>query len=43
MNDVVLATSCREEGIEIVTLNERDFSRIQQIEPVPYVTPWPNR
>jgi predicted nucleic acid-binding protein len=43
MNDVVLAASCREEGAEIVTLNERDFSRIQQIEPVPYVVPWPSR
>jgi predicted nucleic acid-binding protein len=43
MNDVLLAASCREEGAEIVTLNERDFSRIQQIEQVAYAAPWPSR
>lgn len=43
MNDVLLATSCREEGAEIVTLNERDFGRIQQVERVPYTVPWPSR
>jgi predicted nucleic acid-binding protein len=43
MNDVLLATSCREEGAEVVTLNERDFDRIQQVERVPYTAPWPSR
>lgn len=43
MNDVVLAASCREEGATIVTLNERDFSRIQQVEKVAYSAPWPSR
>jgi predicted nucleic acid-binding protein len=43
MNDVVLAASCREEGAEIVTLNERDFNRIQQIEKVACSAPWPSR
>lgn len=43
MNDVVLAASCREEGAAIVTLNEHDFSRIQQVEKVAYSAPWPSR
>jgi predicted nucleic acid-binding protein len=43
MNDVVLAASCREEGVEIVTLNERDFSRIRPVEKVAYSAPWPSR
>jgi predicted nucleic acid-binding protein len=43
MNDVLLAASCRDEGAEIVTLNERDFSRIQQVEQVPYAAAWPSR
>jgi predicted nucleic acid-binding protein len=43
MNDVLLAASCREEGAEIVTLKERDFSRIEQIEQVAYAAPWPSR
>jgi predicted nucleic acid-binding protein len=41
MNDVLLATSCREEGAEIITLNERDFSRIGEVERVRYMAPWP--
>jgi predicted nucleic acid-binding protein len=41
MNDILLASSCREEGIEIVTLNERDLSRIQHVERVAYTAPWP--
>jgi predicted nucleic acid-binding protein len=42
INDVLLATSCREEGAEVVTLNEGDFSRIQQVEGVAYTSPWPS-
>lgn len=41
LNDVLLATSCREEGYTIITLNTADFERIAQVEMVRYVTPWP--
>lgn len=43
MNDVLLTNSCREEGATIVTLNDRDFIRIQQVERVAFTTPWPSR
>lgn len=41
MNDILLAASCREEGVVLVTLNERDFEKIHQVERFSYVLPWP--
>jgi predicted nucleic acid-binding protein len=43
MNDVLLATSCEEAGAEVVTLNGRDFGRIQQVEHVSFTAPWPSK
>ena len=41
LNDVLLAVSCREEGFTIITPNTADFARIQKVEAVRYVAPWP--
>ncbi len=40
-NDVLLALSCREVGIVLVTDNERDFARIARIVSFDFVKPWP--
>jgi predicted nucleic acid-binding protein len=40
-NDVLLALSCREAGIVLVTDNERDFARIARVVPFDFVKPWP--
>lgn len=40
-NDVLIALSCREAGITLVTSNTRDFARIAEISPVDFVPPWP--
>lgn len=41
-NDVLLATSCREAGVVLVTANTRDFSRIREVLPFEFVEPWPS-
>jgi predicted nucleic acid-binding protein len=41
MNDAVLAASCRETGVTIITLNEGDFRRIASVEGVDFEVPWP--
>lgn len=40
-NDVLLALSCRESGLVLVTDNQRDFKRIAGIAPFEFVRPWP--
>jgi predicted nucleic acid-binding protein len=40
-NDVLLALSCREAGIILVTDNARDFARIARIVAFDLVRPWP--
>ncbi len=40
-NDVLLALSCREAGLVLVTDNERDFERIARVAPFDFVGPWP--
>jgi len=40
-NDCLIATSCREAGITLVTHNIRDYELIQKVEPVDVVPPWP--
>ena len=40
-NDVLLALSCREAGMVLVTENIRDFKRIAQVAPFDFVKPWP--
>jgi predicted nucleic acid-binding protein len=42
-NDVLLATSCRESGIVLVTDNLHDFQRIRHVFPFDFVAPWPKR
>ena len=42
-NDVLLAASCREAGIVLVTDNLRDFRRIQTVLPFEFLAPWPVR
>lgn len=41
-NDVLLALSCREAGVVLVTDNLRDFERIQRLSPFHFIEPWPS-
>lgn len=41
VNDVLIAASCRENGLTLITENVRYFRRIQKRMPFDYVTPWP--
>ncbi len=40
-NDVLLASSCREQGIMLVTDNARDFDRIARHLDFDFAKPWP--
>lgn len=42
VNDILLALSCREAGITVVTENLRDFERIDAITPIDFVPAWPS-
>jgi predicted nucleic acid-binding protein len=42
VNDAILAASCREFGLTLVTANVRDFSRLRQVERFEFVSPWPS-
>jgi predicted nucleic acid-binding protein len=39
---VLLALSCRESGICLVTANTRDFARIRRHADFEFVPPWPD-
>jgi predicted nucleic acid-binding protein len=41
-NDVLLALSCREAGVVLVTDNDRDFERIRRRTRFEFVAPWPS-
>ncbi|MFW6201311.1 MAG: hypothetical protein ACOC8B_01920 [Gemmatimonadota bacterium] len=41
VHDVLLALSCRESGVVLVTGNGGDFERIQRYVPFEFVPPWP--
>jgi predicted nucleic acid-binding protein len=41
LNDALLAASCRDEGMTIVTANVRDFKRLSEVMRFHYVEPWP--
>ncbi len=40
-NDVLLAASCREHGVTLVTRNTRDFARIRRVLPFRFIEAWP--
>lgn len=40
-NDALIAASCREHGLTLVTENERDFRQLQQRIDFSFVAPWP--
>ncbi len=42
LNDVLLAVSCREAGVTLVTANNTDFERIAEVEPFDFALPWPS-
>ena len=42
LNDAVLAASCREHGLTLVTRNVADFERIRRVFPFDFVPPWPS-
>jgi predicted nucleic acid-binding protein len=41
-NDVLLAITCREHGVSLVTENTRDFDRIRRHLRFDFVAPWPS-
>jgi predicted nucleic acid-binding protein len=41
VNDVLIALSCREAGVVLVTENQRDFARIAEVRRFDFVAPWP--
>ena len=41
-NDVLLALSCREEGLVLVTDNRHDFERIGRLAPFSFIDRWPS-
>jgi predicted nucleic acid-binding protein len=41
VNDVLLAMSCREAGVVLVTANLHDFERIAKVRKFDFVAPWP--
>lgn len=43
LNDVLLAVSCRQLGITVLTTNERDFALISTVERVEFAAPWPRK
>ncbi|HXC25200.1 MAG TPA: type II toxin-antitoxin system VapC family toxin [Gemmatimonadaceae bacterium] len=42
VNDILLALSCREAGITLVTENVSDFERINAVTAINFVPPWPS-
>ena len=38
---MLLAPSCRESGVVLVTANTRDFARIARLAAFDFVAPWP--
>lgn len=40
-NDALLAATCREQGVTLITKNVQDFARIAAVHPFRYVEPWP--
>jgi predicted nucleic acid-binding protein len=41
INDTLLAVSCREDGITLITMNSGDFDRVALVERVGFEGPWP--
>jgi len=41
VNDLLLAVTCREAGVTLVTENTRDFALIRRVLPFAFVGPWP--
>lgn len=41
VNDVLLAMSCREAGVVLVTGNTAEFARIAAVRAFDFVSPWP--
>jgi predicted nucleic acid-binding protein len=41
VNDALIAATCREHGVTLVTRNTRDFELIQSVLPFDFTAPWP--
>lgn len=41
-NDVLIALTCRENGVVLVTNNRADFARIRRFAQFDFVEPWPS-
>jgi predicted nucleic acid-binding protein len=42
VNDALIAASCLENGITLITENTRDFEQIAKVLPVEFTSPWPD-
>jgi predicted nucleic acid-binding protein len=42
LNDVLIAASCREAEVTLITANTADFERIREVEPFGFAAPWPS-
>ncbi|MEX0892810.1 MAG: type II toxin-antitoxin system VapC family toxin [Gemmatimonadota bacterium] len=43
LNDLLIATSCREAGFTLITTNTKDFDLISEVAPFAFLPPWPKR
>lgn len=41
VHDALIAATCREHGVTLVTHNTRDFELIESVLPFDFVAPWP--
>jgi predicted nucleic acid-binding protein len=41
LNDILIALSCRDAGVTVVTENEKDFARLRRITAFDFLPPWP--
>lgn len=42
-NDALIAATCRENGVTLITINTEDFRRIRQVFAFEYTAPWPRK
>jgi predicted nucleic acid-binding protein len=42
-NDALIAASCREHGVTLITHNQADFEKISLVEPIDFIIDWPRK
>lgn len=43
LNDTLIAASCREHGVTVITRNQRDFEKIREVVAFGFDAPWPEK